>query len=384
MKGSKNYLRRFLSLSMALLMVCSFSLLSVALAADLSDSSAESSVSELVEQSSDESADASTSVEADSGKSDSSAEGDASSQGIEDEVAASKDDDVGSDFEYDPPVIRGASITSADDNDAEEAEPEESIDVDPYADDGAGEGGQAEDVAETPTLSLTTQEAVLRGAASTIDLDSQVAGVTINYAADSTTSFKASSLKAGQVWVDKSVAKTSDTETSFSETLSVYANKFTTESEYSTGNYVLVLDTTRSLYNADHSGKLVKAVTKATNDIIVEICKNPLSNVAVVGFSADNRERDKNKNADATTVILGMGNWKSAGKSLLTCDVSDDSAMTTSANGTSERRTPPRMPRLPPPASATSATARLRRRALPMPPVSSRHSLIRLIPLVIC
>ena len=320
--------RRLVSLTIALLMVCSLSLPSVALAADLNDSSAESSVVELSQQDSDSSADASTSVEVDSSNDTPSTEGEASSQGVEDEVAASLDDDVG-DASANPaasaitePVLRmgGAALRGAADG-SEEAEADP--DIDPYADDGAGEGGQTEDVAETETETLTVQAAGNDDAVPTVNLNSEMAGVQVSYAADATSSFNSGSLSPGQVWVDKSVSKTSTTETSFNETLSIYANKFTTESEYSTGNYVLVLDTTRSLYNADHSGKLVKAVTKATNDIIVEICKNPLSNVAVVGFSADNRERTLNKNADATTVILGMGNWKKAGKSLLKCDTSD-------------------------------------------------------------
>ena len=277
MKDSKNYLRRFLSLSMALLMVCSFSLPSVALAADLSDSSAESSVSELVEQSSDDSADASASVEVDSGEGDSSAEGDASSQGIEDEVAASKDDDVGADASAVITGVMSAPVRQMTLLAATEAEPDDESgdealeadpDIDPTADDGSGEGGQAEDVAETEHENQTSEADGNNDAVPTTSISSGIAGVEMSYAADATTSFKASSLKPGQVWVDKSVSKTNTTETSFEETLAIYANKYTTESEYSTGNYVLVLDTTRSLYNADHSGKLVKAVTKATNDIL--------------------------------------------------------------------------------------------------------------------
>ena len=343
MKVSKNYLRRFLSLSMALLMVCSFSLPSVALAADLSDSSAESSISSMVEQ--EEAEDADTSVPALEGEAadgSTSAEADVPAENGEND--ASKDDDVGdtsaTDSSTEPDTdpadhageagadtssvpavkapLRMASVSlQANGVDDEEAE-DEADDVDPNADDGSGEGGQAEDVAGTANEDLTTLSDGNDDAVPTVNLASEMAGVQVNYSADATSSFKASSLKPGQVWVDKSVKKTNTTESSFEETLAIYANKFTSESEYSTGNYVLVLDTTRSLYNADHSGKLVKAVTKATNDIVVEICKNPLSNVAVVGFSADNRERTANKNDDATTVILGMGNWKKAGKSLLT------------------------------------------------------------------
>jgi hypothetical protein len=215
--------------------------------------------------------------------------------------------------------------TEEEDSDAEkntEADPDSNEVVDPFADDGSGEGGESEDVAEIPSENITTSSSGNNDSVPTTEVDSMEGGVTITYSADATTSFKVSSLEAGQVWVDKSVSKTSDTETSFSETLSVYANDFTSTSEYSTGNYVLVVDTTRSLYNADHSGALVQAVTAATNSLVYEICKNPLSNVAVIGFSADNRERTKNKNADATTVLLGMGNWSSAGKSLLTCDTS--------------------------------------------------------------
>ena len=86
-----------------------------------------------------------------------------------------------------------------------------------------------------------------------------------------------------------------------------------------------MLDVTRSLYLADNSGGLVKAMTSSTNKLVAEICKNPLSNVAVVGFSADNRERTKNKTTTPTTVLLGMGNWKSVGTNALTCDVSSSS-----------------------------------------------------------
>ena len=328
-KSARNALALLLS---AALLCCNVGG-SLALAADLSDSSVSSSVS-AVEPEPDGSAESSATPVVVAPE-DSSADGstEAPQPGKDDEVAASKDDDVGADASA---VITGvmsaprrqitllaATEAEPDDesgDDAEEADP----DIDPTADDGSGEGGQAEDVAETEHENQTSEADGNNDAVPTTSISSGIAGVEMSYAADATTSFKASSLKPGQVWVDKSVSKTDTTETSFSETLSIYGTKYTTESEYSTGNYVLVLDTTRSLYNADHSGKLVKAVTKATNDIVVEICKNPLSNVAVVGFSADNRERDKNKNADATTVILGMGNWKKAGKSLLTCDTSDD------------------------------------------------------------
>jgi hypothetical protein len=85
-------------------------------------------------------------------------------------------------------------------------------------------------VAETEHENQTSEADGNNDAVPTTSISSGIAGVEMSYAADATTSFKASSLKPGQVWVDKSVSKTDTTETSFSETLSIYGTKYTTES----------------------------------------------------------------------------------------------------------------------------------------------------------
>lgn len=222
------------------------------------------------------------------------------------------------------PLFGGISfLTDEEAAEAEEAsdvEVEEAVDIDEIT------TGEREDVAETEVENSMIM---------TMSADSEAGnasdhGVDITYAADGVTTFSRDSLSAGQVWVDKSVAKTSKTETSFEETLSVYAARYTHESTYETGNYVLVLDTTRSLYLADESGSFIKALTSATNTMIADICKNPLSNVSVIGFSADhsdlNKYTQRNKNTYSTTVLLGMGNWSKI-KNPLTCDVSASSEL---------------------------------------------------------
>ena len=211
----------------------------------------------------------------------------------------------------------------------EEALPQEELQeseedaFNPHADSGAGTGGESEDVAQTPSKDVRTMAAD-DGEAVSVHLKRDQNGVSLSYAADAATVFQESSLAPGQVWVDKSVKKTDNTETSFEESLAVYAKKFTSTSEYATGNYVLVVDVTHSIYNADTSGALFVAMTKAINDLAVEICKNPLSNVSVIAFSADQNASSKNKNPYATSVILGMGNWNKAGSALLTANVSSN------------------------------------------------------------
>lgn len=88
--------------------------------------------------------------------------------------------------------------------------------------------GEREDVAQTEVenSTLTTQSAASKAG------NGSECGVDVTYAANGVTSFNKDSLAAGQVWVDKSVSKTETTETSFEETLSVYASRYTYESTY--------------------------------------------------------------------------------------------------------------------------------------------------------
>lgn len=217
----------------------------------------------------------------------------------------------------------------------ESAEAAEVVEVDDAAEEVEGDfteeaeettEAEKEDVAgtETEDTTITTQS---MGSEVGISSDK---GIELTYSADGVTVFNRDALKDGEVWADKSIEKTSATDSSFNETLSIYGKRFTYESTYETGNYVLVVDTTRSLYLADTSGSFIQSITAATNAMVADICKNPLSNVSVIGFSCDHSDRNKytqrNKNTYATTVLLGMGNWSKVANPL-TCSVSASSEL---------------------------------------------------------
>lgn len=169
----------------------------------------------------------------------------------------------------------------------ESAEAAEVVEVDDAAEEVEGDfteeaeettEAEKEDVAgtETEDTTITTQS---MGSEVGISSDK---GIELTYSADGVTVFNRDALKDGEVWADKSVEKTSATDSSFNETLSIYGKRFTYQSTYETGNYVLVVDTTRSLYLADTSGSFIQSITAATNAMVADICKNPLSNVSLL------------------------------------------------------------------------------------------------------
>lgn len=320
-KKSGNFLQRWLALLLAVMLLVG-GLPMEAFAADMSSDSSEAIVLSEVGDSSADPADGDESTPAPEVIIDipdeSEPETGEEPTVPDEDIADAPDADTS---EEEREQIVPPSVTPSPQSDVEEEVPEEEDTFDPNAPSGAGTGGESEDVAVTETEDTTL---VTDSGDSEVGITSE-RGVEITYAADGVTTFSRDALAAGEVWVDKSVTKTDASETSFEETLSAYSKRFTSTSDYATGNYVLVVDVTHSIYNADTSGALFVAMTKAINDLAVEICKNPLSNVSVIAYSADKNSNSKNKNAYATSVILGMGNWNKAGTSLLTADISNAS-----------------------------------------------------------